>query len=213
MKVSTSILSIKDNFNDNIKILDNSGTDYIHLDIMDGRFVTNKTWNYDDIKDVLKDLSTPLDIHLMVSDLDYYISKFSQLKPNNITFHLEATKNISKYINMLHDKNINVGLAIKPNTDINLILPYLKDIDLVLVMSVEPGAGGQKFIESSCDKIKVLKEIKKLYDYNYIIEVDGGINADTIKLVSDSGVELVVSGSYITNSNNYKERINILRKY
>ena len=161
MKVSTSILSIKDNFNDNIKILDNSGTDYIHLDIMDGRFVTNKTWNYDDIKDVLKDLSTPLDIHLMVSDLDYYISTFSQLKPNNITFHLEATKNISKYINMLHDKNINVGLAIKPNTDINLILPYLKDIDLVLVMSVEPGAGGQKFIESSCDKIKVLKEIKR----------------------------------------------------
>ena len=80
-------------------------------------------------------------------------------------------------------------------------------------MGVEPGAGGQKFIESSCDKIKVLKEIKKLYDYNYIIEVDGGINADTIKLVSDSGVELVASGSYITNSNNYKERINILRKY
>lgn len=212
MKVSTSILSIKSNLSDNIKILDKSGTDYIHLDIMDGNFVTNKTWDYSDIKDILKDISTPLDVHLMVSNLDYYIDNFSKLNPNNITFHLEATDNINKYINLIKEKNIKVGLAIKPNTDINLIIPYLEYLDLVLVMSVEPGAGGQKFIDSSCDRIKLLKEIKELYGYNYIIEVDGGINADTVKLVAVSGVDLVVSGSYITNGDNYKERIDTLKK-
>ena len=212
MKVSTSILSIKSNLSDNIKILDKSGTDYIHLDIMDGNFVTNKTWDYSDIKDILKDISTPVDVHLMVSNLDYYIDNFSKLNPNNITFHLEATDNINKYINLIREKNIKVGLAIKPNTDINLIIPYLEYLDLVLVMSVEPGAGGQKFIDSSCDRIKLLKEIKELYGYNYIIEVDGGINADTVKLVVNSGVDLVVSGSYITNSDNYKERIDTLKK-
>lgn len=211
MKVSTSILSIKSNLSDNIKILDKSGTDYIHLDIMDGNFVTNKTWDYSDIKDILKDISTPVDVHLMVSNLDYYIDNFSKLNPNNITFHLEATDNINKYINLIREKNIKVGLAIKPNTDINLIIPYLEYLDLVLVMSVEPGAGGQKFIGSSCDRIKLLKEIKELYGYNYIIEVDGGINADTVKLVAASGVDLVVSGSYITNSDNYKERIDTLK--
>ena len=211
MKVSTSILSIKSNLSDNIKILDKSGTDYIHLDIMDGNFVTNKTWDYSDIKDILKDISTPVDVHLMVSNLDYYIDNFSKLNPNNITFHLEATDNINKYINLIKEKNIKVGLAIKPNTDINLIIPYLEYLDLVLVMSVEPGAGGQKFIVSSCDRIKLLKEIKELYGYNYIIEVDGGINADTVKLVAASGVDLVVSGSYITNSDNYKERIDTLK--
>lgn len=212
MKVSTSILSIKSNLSDNIKILDKSGTDYIHLDIMDGNFVTNETWDYSDIKDILKDISTPVDVHLMVSNLDYYIDNFSKINPNNITFHLEATDNINKYINLIREKNIKVGLAIKPNTDINLIIPYLEYLDLVLVMSVEPGAGGQKFINSSCDRIKLLKEIKELYGYNYIIEVDGGINADTVKLVADSGVDLVVSGSYITNSDNYKERIDTLKK-
>lgn len=211
MKVSTSILSIKSNLSDNIKILDKSGTDYIHLDIMDGNFVTNKTWDYSDIKDILKDISTPVDVHLMVSNLDYYIDNFSKLNPNNITFHLEATDNINKYINLVKEKNIKVGLAIKPNTDINLIIPYLEYLDLVLVMSVEPGTGGQKFIDSSCDRIKLLKEIKELYGYNYIIEVDGGINADTVKLVAASGVDLVVSGSYITNSDNYKERIDTLK--
>lgn len=211
MKVSTSILSIKGNLSDNIKILDKSGTDYIHLDIMDGNFVTNKTWDYSDIKDILKDISTPVDVHLMVSNLDYYIDNFSKLNPNNITFHLEATDNINKYINLIREKNIKVGLAIKPNTDINLIIPYLEYLDLVLVMSVEPGAGGQKFIDSSCDRIKLLKEIKELYGYNYIIEVDGGINADTVKLVDASGADLVVSGSYITNSDNYKERIDTLK--
>lgn len=212
MKVSTSILSIKSNLSDNIKILDKSGTDYIHLDIMDGNFVTNKTWDYSDIKDILKDISTPVDVHLMVSNLDYYIDNFSKINPNNITFHLEATDNINKYINLIREKNIKVGLAIKPNTDINLIIPYLEYLDLVLVMSVEPGTGGQKFIDSSCDRIKLLKEIKELYGYNYIIEVDGGINADTVKLVAVSGVDLVVSGSYITNSDNYKERIDTLKK-
>ena len=141
MKVSASILSIKSNLSDNIKILDKSGTDYIHLDIMDGNFVTNKTWDYSDIKDILKDISTPVDVHLMVSNLDYYIDNFSKLNPNNITFHLEATDNINKYINLIKEKNIKVGLAIKPNTDINLIIPYLEYLDVVLVMSVEPGAG------------------------------------------------------------------------
>lgn len=211
MQVSTSILSIKDNFFDNVKVLDQSGSNYIHLDIMDGLFVHNKTWQYDDIQECMKELHTPLDVHLMVYDLDYYINKYAMLKPDYITFHYEATKEVSKYISTIKDKNIKVGLSIKPNTKVDNIIPFLDKVDLVLIMSVEPGAGGQKFITNSCDKIKALKEIRELYNYNYLIEVDGGINSDTIKLVTEAGVDIVVSGSYITNSDNYQEQINTLK--
>lgn len=212
MKVSVSILSIKDNIKENVKKLEYTTADYIHLDIMDGVFVSNKTWNIGEINDIVSNNNKPLDIHLMVSNLDKYINEFLKLKPRYITFHYEATNEINKYISILKENNIGVGLSIKPNTDISALKPYLPFLDLVLIMSVEPGLGGQKFIDSSLTKIKVLKELKNKNNYNYLIEVDGGINNETVSLVSDAGVDIVVSGSYITNSDNYEEMINNLKK-
>lgn len=212
MKVAVSILSVKENINETINKLDNTCVDYFHLDIMDGIFVENKTWDIENMNALLKGINKPKDVHLMVQDLDKYIKDFSTLNPDFITFHYEATNDIMKYIHLLHDKKIGIGLSIKPNTDISVLEPYLPFLDLVLVMSVEPGAGGQKFIESSLEKIQKLKELREQDDYHYLIEVDGGINDETIVLVNKAGADMVVSGSYITNSENYGERIENLKK-
>lgn len=207
MKISTSILSIKENLKENIKKLAQSSTDYIHLDIMDGVFVPSKTWDFASAYDIIEGINKPLDIHLMVKDLDRYIEAFSSFHPIFLTFHYEATSNIKKYIAMIREKGIKVGISIKPDTDVEVLKPYLKDIDLVLVMSVIPGAGGQSFILNSVNKIQELSKLKKEESYDYIIEVDGGINAKTVSLVREAGVDIVVSGSYITNGDNYEERI------
>ena len=212
MKVAVSILSIKENIKEAIAKLDNTCVDYIHLDIMDGIFVENKTWNIDEINTLVNDTKKSKDVHLMVQDLDKYIKDFSSLNPKFITFHCEATNDIMKYIHLLHDKKIGIGLSIKPSTDVSVLKPYLPYLDLVLVMSVEPGAGGQKFMESSLKKIEKLKELRIQDNYHYLIEVDGGINEETISLVKEAGADMVVSGSYITNSENYDEKIEIFKK-
>ena len=186
--------------------------DYFHLDIMDGDFVSNKTWNIDDIKLLMEDTKKPKDVHLMVTDLNKYIEEFSTLNPQFITFHYEATTDIYKYLNFLKSKKISVGISIKPDTDITQLKPYLKDIDLVLVMSVEPGAGGQKFQESSLKKISWLKQQREDNGYSYWIEVDGGINEQTVLMVKQAGADMVVSGSFVTNSIDYQEKVTILQK-
>ena len=211
MKVSTSILSIKENLQENIQKLEQSTTDYIHLDIMDSIFVSNKTWNVEESKMLVKEMTKPLDIHLMVSDLDKYIEDFSLLNPVFITFHYEATLNIAKYISLLKEKGIKVGISIKPDTGVDVLKPFLKDIDLVLVMSVEPGLGGQKFLDSSLTKIKWLTEQRQNNGYNYLIEVDGGINEQTVELISEAGADIAVSGSFITNSLDYQKQIDTLK--
>lgn len=204
MKLSVSILSIKNNIKENILKLSKLDIDYLHIDIMDNLFVPNKTWNIDEVKEIVPNNYKKFDVHLMVYDLDKYIKDFISLKPNIITFHLEATNNVEKYIQIIHENNILAGISIKPNTSIESIKPYLKDIDLVLVMSVEPGFGGQKFIENSENKINELLQIKKENNYNYLIEVDGGVNKDTMKFCKNC--DIVVVGSYITN-NDYEESI------
>ena len=205
--LSVSILGIKENTKENIQKLDKLNIDYIHIDIMDGIFVKNKTWQYEEIKDYLN-TKTKLDIHLMVSDIEKYINQFKNLNPNNITYHYEATKDNLKIINMIKNNNIKVGISIKPDTEINEIKHLLKYVDLVLVMSVEPGAGGQKFIENSTNKINKLYEIRKKYNYNYLIEVDGGINDTTKEKVKNA--DILVVGSFIT-SGNYEEQINKIK--
>lgn len=209
MKVSTSILSVKENLKMSIDKLNNTNTDYIHLDIMDGIFVENKTWTVDDIKELLIDNTKPLDIHLMVSDVKKYINDFSTLKPKYITFHYEAVEDIDEIIDYIKNLGIKVGLAIKPSTDVKNIYPYLSKIDLVLVMSVNPGMGGQEFMFPSISKINDLKEYKTNNNLNYIINVDGGINGNTINLVKNA--DMVVSGSFITN-NDYQESIDRLKQ-
>ena len=197
MKISASFLTI-DNI-DNVNKLVNCDIDYLHLDIMDGIFVNNKN----EVLEVPH--IKPLDIHLMVSDVYKYIDKYKTLNPLYITFHYETGADILSVINYIKKFNIKVGLSIKPSTKVEEIIPYLPYLDLVLVMSVEPGKGGQSFIIDSVDKIKKLKELKG----DYVIEVDGGINDSTIKYVNNA--DIVVVGSYIT-SGNYEERIKNLKE-
>ena len=197
MKISASFLTI-DNI-ENVNKLVNCDIDYLHLDIMDGIFVSNKNevFNITNKK--------PLDVHLMVNDVYKYIDIYKKLNPLFITFHYEAVTDVLDAINYIKKFNIKVGLSIKPSTKVEEIIPYLPYLDLVLVMSVEPGLGGQQFIMDTIDKIKKLKELKG----NYLIEVDGGINDNTIKLVNDA--DIVVVGSYIT-SGDYEERIKNLKE-
>ena len=203
--ISASFLSIKDNIKENIKKLDNTSIDMLHVDIMDGIFVPNKTWNINEVNELLIDTKKKKDVHLMVNDVKKYIDDFKIIKPEYITFHYEAIDNIFDTIRYIKSLNIKVGLSIKPNTNIEDIKPYLKYLDLVLVMSVEPGKGGQKFIESSIGKIDYLYNERINNNYQYLIEVDGGINDITSKLCSKA--DILVIGSFITNGD-YQEQIN-----
>lgn len=205
MLLSTSYLSIKEDLKNKLIELDKTSTDYIHVDVMDGKFVPNKTLEFNELYPMLESLNKPLDVHLMVYDVYKYIDENSKLDPEYITIHLEINEDIESVINYIKSKNIKVGLSIKPNTQVEDIMPYLEKIDLVLVMSVEPGRGGQTFIETSTDKINKLKELKDNNNYNYMIEVDGGINSDTINKAKNA--DMVVSGSFITNSDDYESKI------
>jgi len=209
MKISASFLSIKEDLNNNIKKLDNSNIDYLHLDIMDNIFVPNITWIFNEMNELLEGTNKPKDVHLMVKDVIKYIDDYSKLNPEYITFHLEAVDNVLEVINYIKSKNIKVGVSIKPNTNVENLLEYLPLIDLVLIMSVEPGFGGQTFIESSLDKIEELYNIRENNNYNYLIEVDGGINSDNIKKLNKCDIAVV--GSYITNNSDYNEAIDSLK--
>lgn len=200
--LSISILGIKDN-NDKLIELDNLNPDYLHLDIMDGKFVSNTV----DMS-LLPELVTSKDIHLMVEDVKAYVDVYKKYNPEYITFHVEVG-NTKELIDYIHSLGIKVGLSIKPGTNLAEIKPYLHMIDLVLVMSVEPGRGGQPFIEDSIARVKELSNIRIDNNYQYKIEIDGGINQDTIKLVPEC--DLFVVGSYITSSDNFKERISSLK--
>ena len=197
--ISASFLSIKDNIKDNIKILDNTSIDMLHVDIMDGVFVSNRTWDIDEVIYLLDGTNKIKDVHLMVSDVRMYVDDFKLLNPEYITFHYEAVDDILEMINYIKSLNIKVGLSIKPNTSVEVIKPYLKYLDLVLVMSVEPGMGGQKFINNSIDKIEYLYNERINNYYHYLIEVDGGINDQTSKMCSKA--DILVIGSFITNGN------------
>ena len=205
MKVSVSILKKKDNIKEIITSLQSTSADYIHLDIMDSSFTTNSSFKLEEFNSISSNIK--YDIHIMSTNLDYQIEEAIKLKPEFITFHIESTKDTYKYVNLIKNNNIKVGLAINPKTRLWKIKKYLKDIDLVLVMSVSPGEGGQDFIPSTCKKLKKIQSIKN----DILISVDGGINNNTIDLVKDY-VDIVVSGSYITNSNNLEEQIVSLRR-
>ncbi len=209
MEVAVSFLKSKYDLKDTIKKIDETDADYIHVDVMDGEFVSNKTFNYDEIKDILKNTKKSLDIHLMVSNPIDYILKYKNLKPEFITIHSEINKNIYDLIDLIKSYNIKVGISIKPKTSIEQIEKYLKYIDNVLIMSVEPGLGGQKFMDSVLYKIDILDKIRKEKQLNYKISIDGGINNETIKKVNK--VDFVISGSYICMSNNYQDKIDSLR--
>lgn len=197
MKVGVSILSSSIKAEDIVKKLDGSSADYIHVDIMDGKFVESKTWTYNEVKKIVSYSSLPLDVHLMVKDPAKYIEDYALLNTTNLIFHYEAVKDIESMISLVKEYGLKVGIAINPDTSEEVIFPYLKDIDVALVMSVVPGKSGQSFIESTPSKIKNLKEEIIRQGVKTIISVDGGINDETGLLCKEAGVDMLVSASYI----------------
>ena len=208
MKVSVSFLSSKNIPMDLVK-LNNTDADYIHLDIMDGRFVPNKTMPFSEMRHIGDFTSKRLDVHLMVSNPSKYIPLYAELNTEYITFHVEVLEDIEEDLKMIKNYSIKCGLAIKPDTKVSSLIPYLPYLDYILVMSVEPGMGGQEFIEEAEDKIKEVRALLDSYGLEAVISVDGGVNDKTISMCREC--DIVVAGSYITSGDNFQEKISSLR--
>ena len=204
MMISTSILNSSDRVESVLK-LNRTNTSYIHIDVMDGKFVDDTQFKLNEINAVNRVSKYPMDVHLMVNDPISYIVKLKDMNISYITFHIEIRKNKEKIIKLIKDMGYKVGISIKPDTDIEKLIPYLDDVDMVLIMSVEPGCGGQKFIDSTLDRIKQVKKLIKESKRDIKIEIDGGIKGDNISKLKD--VDIAVVGSYIINSDNYYEVI------
>lgn len=210
MKIAPSILNAENRL-ECVKKINTTNTSYLHIDVMDGNFVQDTQLNnINEINSINLVSKYPLDIHLMVENPIKYIEQFNNMNIEYITFHIEVEKNIKKIIDKIKEKGYKAGISIKPNTKIETLIPYLKDIDLILVMSVEPGKGGQQFIPQTIDRINKIKELITNNNLNVKIEVDGGINDKTITLIRNA--DIAVIGSYIIKSDNYHQTIEKLLK-
>ena len=210
IQISPSILSADfSQLGNEIKKLEEGGADLIHVDVMDGHFVPNLTIGPPVIKALRKYTKLPFDVHLMISPVHKYIKNFADAGSDIITIHPEATKDLKESILLIKELNKKVGIPLNPNTEINVIESQLNNIDLVLIMSVFPGFGGQKFITETIKKIKDLKEIKDKNNYSFDIEVDGGINFSNSKEVINAGANILVSGTTIFKENNGDIKKNI----
>lgn len=208
MKVSASFLSCKNPAVD-LKKLNDTDVDFIHVDVMDGKFVKKKTMPFREMRNIYKYTDKRLDVHLMVKNPDKYIPLYAELNTEYITIHVEIGQDIDKMIKLIKKYGIKAGLAISPNTPVSDLVPYLPIIDLILVMSVEPGLGGQEFISSTKEKLKEVRTLLKEYKKSAVINVDGGVNDNTVSKCRDA--DIVTSGSYIVLSDNFQESIDKLR--
>lgn len=207
MEISVSILSARNKL-DAIKLLNDSNCDYIHIDVMDGKFVSNKMFMMNDISNFNKISTKKLDVHLMVSDPNSYIDYLGKLDMVEfITIHYEIDRDISFILNKIKSYGKKCGLAINPETDVDVLSSYAYILDMVLVMSVCPGMGGQKFIDSTYDKIYKIRSRYK----DICISVDGGVNDSNYLSIKDSGASMIVVGSYVTGSDSYNKRIDSLK--
>jgi len=214
IQISPSILSADFNqLGNEIKRLEEAGADMIHVDVMDGHFVPNLTMGPPVIKALRKYTKLPFDVHLMISPVHKYIKDYADAGADIITIHPETTDNLEDSIQHIKKLNKKIGISLNPETQIEVVKNFLEKIDLVLIMSVHPGFGGQKFIPKVLDKIKELKKIKDQQNLNFDIEVDGGINFDNNKLVIKAGANILVSGTTIfkNNNGNIKKNIDTLK--
>lgn len=218
VEIATSILTVEEEKSTQVFYnLEVAGTDYFHIDIMDGKFVERNTEEpmYRYSRNIKHISNLPLDVHFMVEDIQGNIDKYLELEPSIITFHYEACKSdeeVTKYINYLKENGIKPGLSIKPNTDVSKIEKFLPYLHLLLVMTVEPGKGGQKMIPETVEKVRVLKEYITRNNLDTYIEVDGGVNSETVHLVKDAGADILVAGSAIVDVDDFEKAISSLKK-
>ena len=214
IKIAPSILAADlMNMKEEIELVDNYGAEYIHIDVMDGQYVENIAFGPNIVKSLRPITKKTLDVHLMITPVAKYIDAFIKAGADIISFHPEADDKTSEIIKQIKDNNCKVGIAIHPNIKVSDVIQFIELVDLVVVMTVVPGFGGQKFMESEVIKIVELKKIKDQKKLNFEIEIDGGINNDTAQICKISGADVLVAGSYIfsDNKNNYKTKINSLR--
>ena len=194
-----------------IKAICEAGCDLVHVDVMDGHFVPNLTIGPVVVEPVSKASSKPLDIHLMVENNNFFVDLFAPLKPKYLSFHIESEKHPHRLIQKIRSLGISPAITLNPHTKVEDIEYLLEDLDMVLLMSVNPGFGGQKFIPSVIEKAKKLKELIKKRNPNCLIEVDGGVSDKNIKELKDAGVDVVVAGSFVFGSGDYKKAIDSLK--
>ena len=214
IKISPSILSADfSKLGSEIQDLEKAGADFIHIDVMDGHFVPNITIGPEVINKLRKHTSLPFDVHLMISPVHKYIEAYADAGADIITIHPEATQNLGESIKTIKDLKKKVGVSLNPESKIELITEFLDQIDLVLIMSVNPGFGGQKFMPEVLDKIKQLKKIQREKNLNFDIEIDGGINFENCKIAIDAGANILVSGTTVFKSNDgdIKKNIDLLK--